>query len=60
MRDSHSYDVAVVPFWDRSATIVEHVSGALPAIELHASIARELRSRGWAVIDHSIPHYVAA
>jgi hypothetical protein len=57
-RGRQSYDVAIVPLWDQSAAIVERFSRPLPALELHASIARELRNRGWVVVDHAIPNYV--
>jgi hypothetical protein len=58
VRGAQSYEVAVVPLWDRSAAIVERFDRPLPALELHASIACELRNRGWAVVDHAIPRYV--
>jgi hypothetical protein len=46
-----SYDVYVVPHWDVSSSLVQHFTAPAGALLRHAQIARELRDRGWALVD---------
>jgi hypothetical protein len=52
-RTTSSYDVAVVPHWNVSATAVETVGTPGRALLRHAEIARHLRDRGWSVADRT-------
>lgn len=57
---ARSYDVSVVRHWDVAASIVQHFDAPRSALLRHAHIARQLRDRGWVVIDRGSGAHLAA
>jgi len=59
--DAHgtqSYAVTLIPHWDEWGAVTRRFDHALDAMEQHAGLARDLRDRGWVVVDHAIPDYI--
>jgi hypothetical protein len=51
-RASSSFEVAVVPHWDVSASAIETFATPVDALQRHAEIISELRQRGWALTSY--------
>lgn len=48
-----SFSVAVLPHWDVTRAIVEHVAGPAIALARHASVVSSLRDAGWRVVSYT-------
>lgn len=48
-----SFSVAVLPHWDVTRAMVEHVVGVANALARHALVVSSLRDAGWRVVSHT-------
>ena len=48
-----SYEVAIVPLWDISRTVIETFATATEALRRHAAIAADLRDAGWTIASYT-------
>jgi hypothetical protein len=55
-RANSSFEVAVVPHWDVSASTIETFGSPANALQRHAEIILALRQRGWALTSYMPVH----
>jgi hypothetical protein len=48
-----TFFVAVLPHWDVTRAIVEHVAGPANAFARHAGLVSSLRDAGWRVVSYT-------
>jgi hypothetical protein len=48
-----AFSVAVLPHWDVTRAIVEHVAGPANALARHAGLVSSLRDAGWRVVSYT-------
>ena len=53
---NRAFDVAVIPHWDVSSSVVDHFDRLGPALLRHAELAKRMRDGGWVLTDHTGQH----